>query len=128
MYEMKMKLFSIFLAVILLSGCASMLNGQQQVVTIKTDKDTEIFIDDRYVGKGYSKRSLSRDEPHVLRVEQGNCSHSITTQARFNKMSLLGFVLDLGLVSLPVDFMSGAAWNIYPNKVQMKAICPDSAG
>ena len=123
MYEMSMKLVSVFLGFILLSGCASMFNGNQQVVTIKTDKDTEIFIDERYVGKGYSKRSLTRDEPHVLRVEQGNCSQSITTQARFNKVSLLGFLLDLGLVSLPVDFMSGAAWNIYPNKVQMTAIC-----
>ncbi len=123
MYEVSMKLISIFLAVILLNGCASMLNGGQQLVTVKTDKDTEIFIDDRYVGKGYSKRNLTRDEPHVLRVEQGDCSQSITTQAKFNKVSLLGFLIDLGLVSLPVDFMSGAAWNIYPSKVQMKAIC-----
>lgn len=108
---------------VLLTGCASMFSGGQQTVTIRTDKETQIFIDDRYVGKGYSKRSLSRDEPHILKVENGQCSQTITTQARFNKMSLLGLAVDLGLVSIPVDFMSGAAWNIYPNKVQMKAIC-----
>jgi hypothetical protein len=121
--ETNMKLFILLISVIFLSGCASMFNGSQQLVTIKTDKNTEIFIDGRYAGKGYSKRKLARDETHIIRLESGTCTQSITTQARFNKMSLLGFIVDLGLVSIPVDFISGAAWNIYPNKINMTAQC-----
>ncbi len=121
--ETSMKLFSVVISIIFLSGCASMFNGSHQVVTIKTDKDTEIFIDDRYAGKGYSKRKLARDETHIIRLQSGTCTESITTHAKFNKTSLLGFMIDLGLVSLPVDFISGAAWNIYPNTINKKADC-----
>jgi hypothetical protein len=121
--ETNMKLFILLISIIFLSGCASMFNGSQQLVTIKTDKNTEIFIDGRYAGKGYSKRELARDETHIIRLESESCTQSITTQAKFNKMSLLGFIVDLGLVSIPVDFMSGAAWNIYPNKINMTPQC-----
>ncbi len=121
--ETNMKVMSVLISIMFLSGCASMFNGGRQLVTIKTDKDTEIFIDDRYAGKGYSKRQLARDETHIIRLQSGTCSQSITTQAKFNKVSLLGLMIDLGLVSLPIDFMSGAAWNIYPNKIKMKVNC-----
>ncbi len=110
-----------------LTGCASMFSGSEQQVTIKTSNNSEIFIDGRYVGKGYSKRNLSRDEFHVISVSQGNCKNSLTTQARFNKMSLLGFLVDLGLVSMPVDFLTGAAWNIYPNKIELQALCDSTS-
>ncbi len=121
--ETNMKLLSVLISLVFLSGCASMFSGSRQLVTIKTDKNTEIFINDRYAGKGYSKRKLARDETHIIRLESGTCTQSITTQAKFNKASLLGLIIDLGFVSLPIDFMSGAAWNIYPNKINMKANC-----
>jgi len=108
---------------VLLSGCASMFNGNQQQVSIKTHPDAEIFIDNRYAGNGQTQKWLNRDSTHVIRVTQGECEQSYTTQARFNKTSLLGLFLDLGLISIPVDFITGAAWDIYPNRFIMQPEC-----
>ena len=101
------------IATMTLSGCASMLNGDHQIVTVKTEKDTEIFVDGRYAGKGYAKVKLPRGEQHKVRDSKSGCEDkSIITQPDFNETSLLGIFVDLGLVSIPTDFMTGAAWNI----------------
>jgi uncharacterized protein YceK len=108
---------------LLVSGCASMLNGDQQNLTIKTHAQAEIFINDRYVGTGTATRAVARDQAHDIRVELGQCSQSFTTQARFNYTSLLGLVMDAGLISLPTDFITGAAWEVYPDKIKMQPSC-----
>lgn len=110
-------------AFLFLNGCASITNGSQQQVTVKTGKNTEIYINGRYAGKGYSSKKLARDQTHKIELASGDCRKTITTQARFNKMSLLGLFIDAGLVSIPVDFMSGAAWSIYPNNIHAQPTC-----
>lgn len=115
------------LSSLFLTGCASITNGSQQEVTIKTGKTTEIYIDGRYAGKGYSRKKLARDQTHVISLSLGECKRTITTEAQFNKMTLMGLLLDMGLISIPVDFMNGAAWNIYPNKIEAQAICNNSS-
>jgi hypothetical protein len=108
---------------LLASGCASMLNGDQQDLTIKTHAQAEIFINDRYVGTGSATKEVARDKAHDIRVELGECIQSFTTQARFNYTSLLGLVMDAGLISLPTDFVTGAAWEVYPDKIKMQPSC-----
>ena len=123
---MNYKIISLCLICIFsLSGCASLFNGSQQDVTIKTQKDAEIFINGRYAGTGYTVKSLPRDEQHEIKVVNKGCEESLLTQPRFNKISLMGLFMDLGLMSIPTDFISGAAWNIYPNKVQLDATCTE---
>jgi uncharacterized protein YceK len=120
-----LKLSVVFTLYLLLSGCASILNGDQQDLTIKTHDNAEIFIDDRYVGTGYVSRSVKRDKAHEIRVELGECRQSFTTEARFNYTSLLGLIIDAGLISIPTDFISGAAWNVYPDKIKMQPTCQE---
>jgi hypothetical protein len=114
--------FILFFA-FLVNGCASMLSGHQQDLTIKTHKLAEIFINDRYVGTGYATKSVARDQAHNVRVKMGECTRVFTTQARFNSTSLLGLVIDAGLISIPIDFITGAAWKVYPDKIKMQPIC-----
>lgn len=106
-----------------LSACASLFNGSQQQVSIKTHVQAEIYIDDRFSGKGYAQKPLQRDESHVIRVALGDCEQTYITQARFNRTSLLGLFLDAGLISIPVDFMTGAAWDVYPDRFIMQPEC-----
>ncbi|MGR6874537.1 hypothetical protein ACU6U9_20090 [Pseudomonas sp. HK3] len=121
------KLFIIILTAIQLSACASMFNGNEQQVSIKTHSDAEIYIDDRFAGNGYTQKKLARDEAHVIRVSKGECEQTYTTQAKFNKTSLLGLFIDVGLISIPVDFMTGAAWDIYPDRFIMQPQCMNDA-
>ena len=111
----------------IVTGCASMFSGSEQTIVIKTTEGTEVYIDDRYAGTGYVKRKVSRDEPHIIRVESKDCQRSITTQAEFNKMSLLGLMLDAGLISIPTDFATGAAWQVYPDRIQLNPECEKAA-
>ena len=106
-----------------LTACASMFNGSEQEINIKTHPSAEIYIDDRFAGNGYTRKKLTRDEAHVIRVELGECQQTYTTKAKFNKTSLLGIFVDLGLVSIPVDFITGAAWDIYPDRFIMQPEC-----
>jgi hypothetical protein len=57
----------------LLGGCASLFNGSEQQVSIKTHPDAEIYIDDRFAGNGYSQKMLKRDTSHTIRVSKGSC-------------------------------------------------------
>jgi len=123
---MNYKIISLcLLSMCLLTGCASLFNGSQQEVRIKTHKDAEIFINGRYAGTGYTVKQLQRDEQHEIKVVNKGCEESLLTQPRFNKISLMGLLMDLGLMSIPTDFLTGAAWNIYPNKVQLNATCEE---
>ncbi|MFY0700315.1 MAG: hypothetical protein JXR04_05800 [Bermanella sp.] len=110
-------------ALTFLYGCASMFNGSEQQVSIKTHPDAEIYIDDRFAGNGYSQKMLRRDTSHTIRVSKGGCEQTYITQARFNKTSLLGLFVDAGLISIPVDFVTGAAWDVYPDRFVMQPDC-----
>ena len=110
-----------------LSGCASLFSGTQQEVRVKTHADAEIFINGRYAGTGYTVKKLDRDASHEIKVVHAQCEQSLNTQPRFNKISLLGLMMDLGIMSIPTDFFTGAAWNIYPNKLNMIPKCDDKA-
>jgi len=120
------KFFISFTLLIQLFGCASLFNGSEQQVSIKTHKNAEIFIDDRFSGKGYAQKPLKRDESHVIRVVLGDCEQTYITQAKFNRTSLLGLFLDAGLISIPVDFITGAAWDVYPDRFIMQPECMDT--
>lgn len=106
-----------------ISGCASMLNGSQQDLTVKTHDQAEIFIDNRFVGKGYITKKVRRDQNHEVKVVRNDCQKTFTTQSQFNKTTLLGLFIDLGLISMPTDFISGAAWSIHPNKIKLMINC-----
>ena len=119
----KIKPFIFAIAVMQLTACASMFNGSEQEINIKTHPNAEIYIDDRFAGNGQTRKKLARDQAHIIRVEMGECQQTYTTKAQFNKTSLLGVFVDLGLISIPIDFMTGAAWDIHPDRFIMQPEC-----
>ena len=121
-----MNLVKITVAIVTLfiSGCASMLSDEYQSVEIRTEESTEIYVNNRYVGKGFAKVNLIRDEGHVVRVGKTGCQDAqLKTRASFNNTTLLGLFVDFGLISIPTDFLTGAAWEIEPRQIQLAAKC-----
>jgi len=106
-----------------LTGCASLFNGQSQHVSIRTHPDAEIHIDDQFVGKGQRNILLERDKAHEIKVSLNTCEQTFSTQKSFNKTTLLGLFVDFGLISIPLDFATGAAWNIVPTRLHMQPHC-----
>jgi len=107
----------------MITGCASMIHGQQQTIHIKSHDDATIFIDGRFAGQGIAQRKVTRDDIHEIIVEHNDCQMRYQTESRFNKISLLGVFLDLGLVSIPTDFLTGAAWQVSPSRIKLIPEC-----
>lgn len=119
-----MKFLFVVIFSVLISGCASIYNGSQQNISIRTEKDSDIFVDGQFAGKGFARVTLQRDEQHQIRVSKDKCDDmSLTTHPTFNKTSLLGLAVDLGLISIPTDFLTGAAWKIEPADIKLAPNC-----
>ena len=101
----------------LTSSCASMFHGTKETIYVRSEKpDTVFFANNREIGKGTSavttipKKDL-RDT--VLRTEKKEChSKSSPIETEFDGVSLLGILLDCGIVSiLLVDWAATGAVN-----------------
>lgn len=105
------------------SGCASLFNGTSEAVHISTHPEAEIYIDGQFLGTGQRTLKLTRSKYHEIRVVKETCEQRFVTQRSFNKTALFGLFMDFGLFSLPIDFSTGAAWNIVPNQLHMQPEC-----
>ena len=98
------------------SGCATMLSGTEQQVTIRTDPpDAEVIIDGVTQGKGSATVDLSRGDLHKVRVEHPD--HEPATVALDTEMNpktwLNMLLLPLFWVGFGVDAATGEhAWSI----------------
>lgn len=115
--------FFLILILFALNGCASLLNGDTQQITIRTTAGSEILVDNKFAGLGVAKVNVTRDELHTVTVKNNGCSQEMTTQSHFNKTSLLGVFIDAGLLSIPIDFTTGAAWQVEPSEIQLTPGC-----
>ncbi len=91
----------------LLSGCASIFHGTQETLHVRSDEpDTQFYLNNRDIGKGtFADVTIAKKEMgnSVLHAEKKGCntkSASIVTS--FDGITLLGILIDLGLISILV--------------------------
>jgi hypothetical protein len=112
-----MKVFSLsVLGVLLCSGCATMIHGTYDNVTVHSlETGTRIYVDGELRGTDWASARVERGKAHTITAEKdGFQSVSIQTTKSFDATSLLGILIDFGLISIPVDLISGAAWKTDP--------------
>ena len=97
------------------TGCAAMFHGASDTIHVRSEEaDTSFFADERDIGKGtsavtaLSKKGLSKV---VLRAEKTGCSpRSVQIPTEFDALTLLGILIDFGLISiLVVDWAATGA-------------------
>lgn len=108
---------------ICLSGCASLVSGTSQTITVLSEPNAEIYINDRYVGKGRREIKLKRGMTHRIKAKLNECQQTVATKKTFNQITLAGLFIDLGLISIPMDFSTGAAWKIEPSRLYISSNC-----
>jgi hypothetical protein len=103
-------------AAMLLGGCASMISGTYDTITINSlEPGTKIFVDGVPRGLDTATLQVRRGDPHVIRAEKPGCDPLVMeTGEAFDSLSLLGVFIDFGLFSIPIDLISGAAWKTQP--------------
>lgn len=114
------------LCVFQLVGCASIIKGGSDTVTVNSlEKGTTLYVDGAPRGLDAAAVSVKKGKPHSLRAEKDGCQ-AVTgdTTESFDPTSLLGILLDLGLISIPIDLISGAAWKVEPTTYTLTPICP----
>jgi hypothetical protein len=109
----------------LLGACASIVNGTSDQITVNSlEKDTTIYIDGVPRGKDVATADVKRGKKHALRATKEGCAdHHSETVEKFDSTTLLGIAIDFGIISIPVDLISGAAWKTEPNTYTVTPIC-----
>jgi hypothetical protein len=114
-----------------ITGCAAMFHGtNDQVTVVSTDPDAKLFVDDFYVGKGSGTVTLHRNTTHTVFARKRGCADGITqTHTSFDAVSLLGILIDWGVISmLVVDWgATGAMWKTDPLLYSVAPNCPEQA-
>lgn len=109
-------------------GCALMFHGKSDQIRIQSQSsDTTLYLDGTEIGKGTATAIVRRGQKYALTARKNGCSNSspIQTGSKFDEVSLLGILIDWGLISiLLVDNLSGALWKTEPTVYTVLPICP----
>jgi hypothetical protein len=128
---MKYRYLAMAILVLFQSGCAAMFHGTSDQVTIQSpDGDAKIYLDNMLIGKGTAMASVKRNTQHNIVAKKEGCSdHLVQTGTTFDAVSLLGILIDGGLVSmLVVDWgATGAMWKVDPLVYHPAPICDTPA-
>ena len=113
-------------SVALTSGCASIIKGNSDRITVTSlEKDSVIWVDGAPRGRDAVTVDVKKGNPVSLKATKQGCQDvSIETTESFDATSLLGILIDFGIVSIPIDLISGAAWKQSPTTYTVSPICP----
>ncbi len=121
----------VILLVIQLTGCAAMFHGtNDQVTVVSGDPEAKLYIDSMYLGKGSGAITVKRNTTHTIFARKKGCADGIAqTQTSFDSVSLLGILIDWGLISmLVIDWgATGAMWKTDPLLYNVSPNCPEEA-
>lgn len=109
-------------------GCALMFHGKSDQIRIQSQSsDAVLYLDGVQIGKGTARTTVQRGQKYTISAKKNGCSDSspIQTGSKFDGISLLGILIDWGLISiLLVDNLSGAMWMTDPTEYTVLPICP----
>ena len=110
-----------------ITGCAAMFHGtSDQIVVQSPDPDAKLYVDNMLIGRGTATTSVKRNQQHMIIAKKPGCEdHTVQTTTAFDGISLLGVLIDAGLVSmLVVDWgLTGAMFKTDPLVYHPAPIC-----
>lgn len=117
---------AILLSVAMTSGCASIIKGNSDRITVNSlEKDAVIWVDGAPRGRDAVTVDVKKGNPIALKATKPGCQDvSVQTTETFDATSLLGILIDFGIFSIPIDMISGAAWKHSPTTYTVSPICP----
>jgi uncharacterized protein YceK len=97
-----MKNLLIAFLVLQLAGCATIFNGSRDQISVRSNEPgTKIYIDEMEVGTDNAIWSVPKKGDHTIRVAKEGCADvSTPIKYSFDATSLLGILLDFGIVSM----------------------------
>jgi hypothetical protein len=106
------------LAVVLLSGCASIMHGTHQDVGISsTPTAATVTVDNVDVGKTPVIAHLARKDNHIVKINLDGYKPFEATMTRKTSGWVWGNIVFGGLVGLAVDAISGGLYTLTPEQL-----------
>lgn len=88
------------------TGCATMFNGSSQSILLRSDvKGTKLFLNNEEIGTDTATVQISKKNLRnsILTAKKPGCSdYSTHINTKFDATSLLGILIDFGIVSVLV--------------------------
>jgi hypothetical protein len=104
---------SLLTVITLLSGCASMFNGESQQVAIRSNQpDVDLYVNEAFIGRGNGITTFKKKDEYVITARKEGCMPvSIPASKSFDATTLLGVFIDFGIISiLAIDGAGTGAW------------------
>jgi hypothetical protein len=112
------KIIAIALSVVVVTGCASIVNGTTQSIGISSNpSQAKVTVNGRELGKTPVIAKLERSENHVLRMELQGYKPFEATLTRSVSGWVWGNILFGGLIGLAVDAISGGLYKLSPEQI-----------
>lgn len=102
------------------SGCATIVHGNRQLVTINSEPEGATVKIDGLKGKTPYSTSLARNQDYIANIsKEGYKDEQVQITKSFSGLAIIGNILWL-LIGVIVDFASGSAYNLNPTKVNVE--------
>ncbi|MSR77647.1 MAG: PEGA domain-containing protein [Candidatus Omnitrophica bacterium] len=117
------KILSWFLVTVLLAGhtgCASIVSGKQEDVTIHSEPaGAEVYVDDLKIGTTPMIASLKRKKHHTVKFKKEGYQEELRTTGRGFNWWFTGNLILGGIIGIIVDFATGAVYKVKPQEVNV---------
>lgn len=111
----------------LMTGCASLIKGNTDDITINSlERGTTLYVNGAARGNDSAFVTLDKGKSYSITAKKDGCT-PVTAQTgeSFDPTTLLGIFIDYGLISIPIDLISGSAWKIEPTSYTVTPLCDD---
>jgi len=112
-----------------LGSCASIIHGTTDTITVNSlDPQATIYVDGAARGVGVAQIDVKRGKKHAIwAVKDGHQSSIVETGESFDPTTLLGILIDFGIITIPIDLISGAAWRVEPTTYTVTPVVHEQA-
>ncbi len=113
-------LLSLIAIIIGLVGCASIMSGSKQEVSISSEpENAKIFVNGNQIGTTPSKILLKRGEKHIIEIRaNGYETYRISTSKTITGW-FWGNLICGGLIGFVIDLATGNAYDVDPSKIDV---------
>ena len=122
------RLAIIALSLILTSGCATIVKGTTQGITVSSEPSgADIHVDGTLVGQTPVSVEMERKRDHLVRIERDGYEPRTVPVIKTVGGAVWGNVLAGGLIGWGVDASTGAQYNLTPPTISVRLIPIDES-
>jgi hypothetical protein len=114
------KTLLVILAVRLSTGCATIIHGTTQNIDISSaPDDAMVWVDGARIGTTPARLTLKRGDIHLIQLEKEGYKNATIKIDKSVSAWIIGNVVFGGLIGCGIDFISGGAYELKPERVDV---------